>query len=97
MCFRVRQDGTVEIRAPRLCPDFLIELFLRRNRERIARQRNEALARAAERFVTVRLVGKEMPVLPAPPGSGRGAAGKGLRLSAGGHAGGADRAAAGIL
>ena len=41
LCFRVRQDGTVEIRAPRLCPDFLIELFLRRNRERIARQRNE--------------------------------------------------------
>ena len=38
LCFRVRQDGTVEIRAPRLCPDFLIELFLRRNRERIARQ-----------------------------------------------------------
>ena len=71
LCFRVRQDGTVEIRAPRLCPDFLIELFLRRNRERIARQRNEVLARAAERFVTVRLVGKEMPVLPAPPESGR--------------------------
>ena len=71
LCFRVRLDGTVEIRAPRLCPDFLIELFLRRNRERIARQQNEVLARAAERFVTVRLVGKEMPVLPAPPESGR--------------------------
>ena len=72
--FLLREDGTVEIHAPKVCPDFLITLFLHKNRELIARRRAEVMARAAEkraaeRFVTVRLVGKDMPVLPAPPGS----------------------------
>ncbi len=96
LCFRVRQDGTVEIRAPRLCPDFLIELFLRRNRERIARQRNEG-AGARGGAVCDRAARGQGRCRCCPRrrrAEGRGW--KGLRLSAGGHAGGADRAATGI-